>query len=265
MAKSPPSFSLYPGDLIKSCVDMSVCEFGAYMRLLCYQWEHGAIPAAKDRMARICGMDRADFDVAWTGIGDRFDDVKGENLKGKLKVQSRLAEQRERDIETWQARKAGGRKGGRPSERASEILGSRKPQGLGEGSPEKTSTEKGEGKRETNKKKKESFDPTDLPLPFSSEPFAEAWGAFCKMRREIGKPFRETGAEATLKMLSKKGEPLAIAALEISTANEWQGIREPDPPRGVPRPGPGNGGQTFAQQRTANTKDAIERFVERRA
>ncbi len=50
-----PFFKFFPTDFIASTVAMSAEEAGAYIRLLCYQWEHGEIPADVEKLARIGG------------------------------------------------------------------------------------------------------------------------------------------------------------------------------------------------------------------
>lgn len=52
-----PSFQFYPSDWLASqrVQLMSLEEEGAYVRLLCYCWNHGRIPCDPDRLARIIG------------------------------------------------------------------------------------------------------------------------------------------------------------------------------------------------------------------
>ncbi|MGV3485385.1 MAG: DUF1376 domain-containing protein [Planctomycetaceae bacterium] len=257
MAKAPPSFNLYPGDLIKSCVDMSAAEFGAYMRLLCYQWEHGAIPGQTDKLARICGMDRAEFLIAWSSIKDRFTDLDG----GNLKVQSRLSQQRQKDIEVWEARRIGGRKGGRPSSRDEKTRENEKPQGLGGGSVSETSTEKGEGKREKpNSKEKEAPNASDdrwlVPEPLDCPEVRGLLGEFEAMRKRKGKPVRSLATTSKVLRHFDNREHL-IYALETCIANEYQGLKADY------RPPVSKSGQqrlTFAQQSLENSKNAIKEF-----
>lgn len=138
---APPSFDLFPGDLIKSTTVLSPEAFGSYVRLMCHQWEHGHIPAKMDSRMRICGVLSHDVWVEiWGEIGDRFEAC---DEAGNM-VQLRLSKQREKTIAIWQARKEGGKKGGRPRKNKGET----KPQGLGEGSPGKTSLEDGRRKKE---------------------------------------------------------------------------------------------------------------------
>jgi uncharacterized protein YdaU (DUF1376 family) len=258
MAKSPPSFDLYPGDLIKSCIDMSAAEFGAYMRLLCYQWEHGAIPSDKRKLARITGMEREEFTDVWESISSRFDDVEGENLK----VQERLAEQRLKSIATWTARREGGKKGGRPKSKDRDLQEKKKPKGLGEGSQNKTSTEEGRGKKEGTKKEKEAteIDDWNFPAGFDTPGVREALDGpdgFVAMRDRIKKPVRSKRSTSKTFKHFDSVEHL-IYAIDQCTANQWQGIK-PDY-----RP-PSNGGTkkptTFAQQRIENSRQAVEDFA----
>lgn len=52
----PPAFQFYADDFIGGTVDFSAKEVGHYMRLLCYQWSHGSIPADDERRLNlICG------------------------------------------------------------------------------------------------------------------------------------------------------------------------------------------------------------------
>jgi uncharacterized protein YdaU (DUF1376 family) len=50
-----PFFKFFPTDFIASTVAMSAEEVGAFIRLLCYQWENGAIPDDAEKLARISG------------------------------------------------------------------------------------------------------------------------------------------------------------------------------------------------------------------
>jgi Protein of unknown function (DUF1376) len=52
---APPAFQFYASDFIASTADMTCREVGAYIRLLCYQWEHGGIPNNLAKVARITG------------------------------------------------------------------------------------------------------------------------------------------------------------------------------------------------------------------
>ena len=84
------------------------------------------------------------------------------------------------------------------------------------------------------------FDPLSLDLPFGTERFRQAWADFCRMRSEIKKPLRPTGAKSSLARLAAMGHERAVAALTHTTCNEWQGIREPEGNQMAPSPEPKN-------------------------
>lgn len=57
MSNKPPAFQFYPQDYLSSSAvaEMSLEEEGAYIRLLCYCWTVGSIPADPERCARLAG------------------------------------------------------------------------------------------------------------------------------------------------------------------------------------------------------------------
>ena len=111
MAKAPPSFDLYPGDVLKTTAGMSAEVFGAYMRLMFYQWEHGFIPELSDERMLTCGiMDHERWNAIWSRLSWRFACLCED---GKLGDED-MDVKRNKAIATWNARKLGGFKGGRP-------------------------------------------------------------------------------------------------------------------------------------------------------
>lgn len=50
-----PAFQLYTDDFIAGTADMAPEEVGAYIRLLCYQWNRGSIPVEPERQQRLAG------------------------------------------------------------------------------------------------------------------------------------------------------------------------------------------------------------------
>jgi len=53
--KGAPYFPLYPSDLLGGTFAMSAAELGAYIRLLCYQWQGGSLPNDPERLAQLGG------------------------------------------------------------------------------------------------------------------------------------------------------------------------------------------------------------------
>jgi hypothetical protein len=71
--------------------------------------------------------------------------------------------------------------------------------------------------------------PETVPIPaiLSADVFLSRWSAWIKHRSEIRKPVTYTAAEKQLRQLSSWGLERAIAAIDHSIANGWQGIFEP--------------------------------------
>ena len=84
------------------------------------------------------------------------------------------------------------------------------------------------GKKVKNKR----FDPLAIELPESlqGEGFRVAWQDWCSHRAEIKKNLTLTSTEKHLKVLGEMGLQRAVAAIENSIANGWQGIFEPKGP-----------------------------------
>lgn len=51
-----PAFQLYADDFLGGTADMSAEEVGAYIRLLCHQWNKGGLPNDPDRLAKMAGL-----------------------------------------------------------------------------------------------------------------------------------------------------------------------------------------------------------------
>lgn len=66
-------------------------------------------------------------------------------------------------------------------------------------------------------------------LPFDSSEFQEAWKEWVKHKRELKKPLTPTSQRAQIKRLAGMGEARAIAAIQHSIENGWQGIFEAKP------------------------------------
>ena len=68
------------------------------------------------------------------------------------------------------------------------------------------------------KKKKE------VSLPFTSEPFKEAWDAFCESRRKVRSPMTDRAKQMILKKLEGLSESQAVECLNESTSKGWKGV-----------------------------------------
>jgi len=78
-------------------------------------------------------------------------------------------------------------------------------------------------------------------LPFDSTAFAEAWGMWTQHRIEKKQKLTPTAIKQQLKAMKAMGEQRAIAALEHSTANGYQGVFEPKAGAMKPKPAADSG------------------------
>src|SRR5437763_14671205 len=91
--KQLPWFQFFVGDTARRTQDMDAREFGAYMLLLMYHWEHGRLPAEKD-MRRVS---RVDNSKAWSEMKEKVvprvleDVVHLEDQKADAKSKSKKA------------------------------------------------------------------------------------------------------------------------------------------------------------------------------
>ena len=88
MTKSP-AFQFYPGDWLSSLRVslMTLEEEGAYIRLLCYCWKHGDLPASPEELARLIGKG-ATPELA-SKLLDMFESKGGSRRLSHLSVSSR--------------------------------------------------------------------------------------------------------------------------------------------------------------------------------
>lgn len=71
--RKAPAFQFYASDFITGTQTLSPAEVGGYVRLLCYQWDKGSVPADDAAvLARImvCGDEEAA--AIWRAISDKF-------------------------------------------------------------------------------------------------------------------------------------------------------------------------------------------------
>lgn len=73
------------------------------------------------------------------------------------------------------------------------------------------------------------------PLPFLSDSFKAAWSEWEQHRKEKGIKITPTALARQFKKLAAMGEQRAIAAIEHSVANSYQGIYEPNGSATVPK------------------------------
>lgn len=104
--KRTPWMPLYCDDLIGSTADMSVEEFGAYVRLLCHCWTRGPLPIDDKVICRIAGC-RLQI---WRAVSPRFSACQREDGTAGLS-QTRLEAERFKRQRFADERAESGRRG----------------------------------------------------------------------------------------------------------------------------------------------------------
>lgn len=56
--QAAPAFQFYPADFLVGTAHYTMEEVGAYIRLLCYQWEHNRIPIQPEKICRLAGAEK---------------------------------------------------------------------------------------------------------------------------------------------------------------------------------------------------------------
>lgn len=224
MAKAP-AFQLYAGDFLTGTTLMSNAEVGLFIRLLCLQAEHGSIPDDVERIVRAYGEEARSL---WTAVRPKFNHG---STSGTL-VNDRM-------VEVLAARDAFRKRqsnAGKASAQSRSNHGSTAvQQPLPSGSTAVEPLE--EGDRDTTQEKKEHASATTrLPVPKVHIPEIipegvtpatwEAIKRWVKYREESRKKLTPSGLEAFIKKWSSVGEERAIAAIDNSIAQGWQGCYE---------------------------------------
>lgn len=83
---------------------MSLAARGAYIDLLCYQWENGTVPEDLASIARLIGATAAELEQVWPELKDRFPPVRRGGLQNPRLENERIASRRRRDSATTAGR-----------------------------------------------------------------------------------------------------------------------------------------------------------------
>jgi uncharacterized protein YdaU (DUF1376 family) len=71
MAESP-AFSFYAKDFLVGTATLSLAERGAYITLLCFQWDHGGIPDDPQQRARLLNSTVKQAEALWERLRPKF-------------------------------------------------------------------------------------------------------------------------------------------------------------------------------------------------
>ena len=83
--KNPHSFEFYVDDFLGGTVHLSPQAVGAYVRLLCFQFNQGSIPDEPAVLARVCGCSVDEWGRLWVELENKFPkDADGKRRNERL-------------------------------------------------------------------------------------------------------------------------------------------------------------------------------------
>lgn len=277
MAKKIPAFQFYPGDWLKdpSLRAVSSGARGLWMDMLCLMWEtqprgylqtpFGA-PLSDEQIARMTGNCSLEEVRGWLGELELLG-VFSRTTQGVIYCRRLVRDEHKRCL-CAEAGKRGGNptlkgqsKGG--SKGASKGRSKRNPTPSSSSStsvntsagadvkgavwpafePRPPDAEARDPPQEQPAPRPVRYDPAAAPLPeaLDTAEFRAAWSAWLAYRKEARKPMTATTVARQLALCVELGVSDAVAAIEQSIRNGWQGLFEPKngKPRGGLPIGPG--------------------------
>ncbi len=187
MVSKAPAFQFYPQDYLAcdKVAEMTLEEEGAYIRLLCYCWSAGSIPADPERCARLIGKGCS---VETAAVVQRL--FNGPSANVERLVHKRLEKEREKQRLFREKASAAGKKSGKA--RAAKLI-----------------QEQGSNERSTNVQPKLNSS--------SSSSDEDVWGLFDLFWSSYPRRIGKGGAKKAWKGAIKK----ANAQLIIESAKEF--------------------------------------------
>ena len=183
-------------------VDLSPEAVGIYIRLLCYQWEKGSVPTDPETLARIAGC----TSNACASIMHKFCICKdGTSMKNARLEEVRQKQElfREKRVKAANARWSGINDDAHAYAHAMHKPCSPSP---------------------TPSSKDNTVAAMPLPVP---DWLKSSWDEWLEARKQAKrKPYTSLGAIKQVKALSDMGPARAIAAIEYSIRQNYQGIYE---------------------------------------
>ncbi len=105
-----PAFQFYPAEFLsdENVVMMTNQELGCYIKLMCFCWREGSIPADISKIAKLCGEDGSVMAKLWLAIGSCFIQLEGDSSR---LLHPRLEKEHIKQEEHRKERSASGAKG----------------------------------------------------------------------------------------------------------------------------------------------------------
>lgn len=247
MSLKRPSFQFYPGDWMKD-PSLSMCSAttrGIWMDLLCaiHEVGHGGrVTGTATQLSRLCRCTVAEMEAAL----DELSTTRTATISKRHDTVSVHSKRMERDLEIRLIRATSGAQGGRGNEKQNESKPKAKRKQNTKQNGGSSSSSSFSSSSSTSVEDKEPPDPqggsgeddppdkpapidplkVDFPPSLDSPEFRAAWADWMQHRSEIRKPYRPLGVQKLVGQLAAMGASRAIAAINWSIANQYQGIYE---------------------------------------
>ena len=245
----PPSFDFFPDDFIAGTYHLPAEAVGIYVRLLCYQWNNGSIPADETELARVAGVDADAMRTHMRTVMLKFMPDECGGLQN-----ARLEREREHKLSVIEKSKAAADSRWAKEKARKEADSTKKPpcgrnadayaDALPTHMPPTSNVQlptsiglipplspKGEtadppaADPPPKRKPKETVGKFLVPPRLDSPEVREALEAFERMRRNIGHPIRDRGNVCRGWDQAYRDREHLLACINLTTANEWQGIK----------------------------------------
>tara|TARA_R110000868_G_scaffold245626_3_gene502180 strand:+ start:2996 stop:3748 length:753 start_codon:yes stop_codon:yes gene_type:complete len=219
-----PAFQFYADDFLGGVADMTQSEVGAYILLLCQQWNRGSIPVETERQQLLAKGKISDH-VLSKFPKSEDGSLKNDRLeKERMKQAEYRDKQREKGLKSAQARAEIAKQ---VFNRGSTVV---QPNGQPEvnspspsPSPSPKNNNAANAAGEAFKKKAE---PTEVPVELQTAGFLAAWANWETHRKEKRQKMTPLASKMQLNKLKDMGEKRAVAAINFSIASGWTGIYE---------------------------------------
>jgi uncharacterized protein YdaU (DUF1376 family) len=211
MAK-PPAFPMYAHDALVGGALMSCEEFGAYMRLLLFQWAHGSIPADQKSLRALLGLRK---DISGLVL-DKFKPC----VDGKLRNE-RMEKEREKQAAFREKQKANGFKGGRPNAKPNES----------QNNPSLISGEHPQGQhpQDENVNADASFcNREGIGEGLRKDGFSDAWRDWRAYRAEKNEPLTSYTAKECILKCERWGAKKSVKIIRRAIEFSWKNLRDDD-------------------------------------
>lgn len=234
----PPAFPLYAQDALVGTALMSCEEFGAYMRLLLYQWAHGSLPDDPKALKMLAGAKVSAI------VLEKF--TKGED--GKLR-NDRMEMERQKQSEFREKQRENGNRGGRP--KLNQVEPKNNPSLNPNESPHRPTPQD-----EDEKGILSSSVPKGIAKGMQADGFPDAWSDFLAYRSEKGEPLTTYTIRATMIKLERVGPKKAVAMIRTCIEKGWKNLLEDH--ELMPKTGAGNSKQNEPEKPKKKTALEIE-------